>query len=190
MDELIKNVDEGLYRYRTINGHEIAIRYPSHLDLEAMWQYINALSQERTYIHFQGEDIPLEMEKKYLDTQLEKIAKHETVMLLAFSGNDLIGLAEVEMKDRAERHIGVLGVSIAKPFRGEGLGSLLMELIINEAVSKLPFLEILTLCVFSSNATGKALYKKFGFAEYGCLPQGLKLESEYVDHVLMYKSVK
>lgn len=178
-----------VYQGKTSKTNEAIIRYPTKDDAQAMCDYINTLSKEKTFIRFQGENISLEDETKYLNSQLEKIAKNETVQLLVFVENKLIGISSIDMKDKVDRHVGVFGISIAKEFRGEGIGSLLMKTVIDEAINNIPQLEIITLGVFSNNSLAFEMYKKFGFVEYGNLPKGVKLQDSYVDHIYMYKTV-
>ncbi len=170
--------------------NHIIIRYPARYDAQALCDYINTLSKEQTYIRFQGEQITLEDEAKYLDGQLDKIAKKQAVQLLVFSNNQLIGIAGIDMKDKTESHEGVFGISLAKDYRGEGIGKILMRLVLEEAESNLPQLRIITLGVFSNNSLAMEMYKKFGFKEYGRLPKGVLHRGEYVDHVYMYKSIR
>ncbi|MBI4009334.1 GNAT family N-acetyltransferase [Candidatus Roizmanbacteria bacterium] len=185
-------MEEGkiVFEGKSDKGKNIIIRYPTKTDLKAMWEYINTLSKERTYITFQGEKLTLEEEEKFLKTHLEKISKNQAVLLLVFHEGKLIGNSGIDLKERVEKHIGVFGITIAKGFRGEGIGVKLMELVISEAEKNLPNLEIITLGVFASNDVAKEMYKKFGFVEYGNLPKGLKLENGYVDHIYMYKTTK
>lgn len=155
-----------------------------------MWEYINTLSKERTFIRYQGEEVSLEEETKYLNSQLEKISQKCAVLLLVFCEGKLIGISGIDMKDKIEKHIGVFGISVAKDFRGEGIGSKLMELVIEEVEKNLTGLEIITLGVFSNNDLAKKMYQRFGFVEYGSLPKGIKLEKEYADHIYMYKVLR
>ena len=48
-------------------------------------------------------------------------------------------------------------------------------MVINEAETNLPDLEIMILDVFANNSLAKGMYKKFGFLEYGVLSKGIKL---------------
>ena len=41
----------------TINNKKIYFRYLVATDAEQMWEYINTLSKEQTFIRFQGEKI-------------------------------------------------------------------------------------------------------------------------------------
>lgn len=178
-----------VYRGKTKKGNNIIIRYPNKDDAKAMRDYINILSQEKTFIRFQGEEVSLEDETKYLNSQLEKIEKKQTVQLLVFFGSQLIGISGIDMKDKTESHEGSFGISIAKDFRGEGIGKKLMELVIEEAKNNLPQLKIITLGVFANNPLAFEIYKKFGFKEFGRLPEGILYKGNYTDHVYMYKRV-
>lgn len=179
-----------VFKGQTDKGREIIIRYPKKDDLAVLLNYINILSQERTFMIFRGEKISEEDETKWLDDQLNAIANKKAVLLLVFCDGQLIGNSGIRLKDKIEKHIGVLGISIAKDFRGEGIGSRLMELVIEEAKRELAELEIITLGVFSNNDLARKMYQKFGFVEYGSLPKGIKLENGYDDHIYMYKAVK
>ncbi len=179
-----------VFQGKSDSGKEIIIRYPTKADLNAMWEFINALSKEKTFIRFQGEEISLEEEEKFLNSHLKKIAQKESVQLLVFFKGEIIGISDIVMKDKIEKHLGVFGIIIAKNFRGQGIGKILMEKVIDEARKNLPQLEIIKLNVFANNDLAKSMYKKFGFVEYGLLPHGIKLENGYADDVLMYKVVR
>ncbi len=178
-----------VYQGKLKSDREVIIRYPLESDLHSFCDYINTLSKEQTFILWQGEQITLEEEKKYLDTQLAKISKNTTVQLLAFSDNKLVGNTQINLKDKVEKHVGVLGISLAKDFRGEGLGTLLMEKIIEEAKENLKGLKIITLQCFANNEVAKKLYLKMGFVEFGVLPKGLIYQDQFIDRVYMYKVV-
>lgn len=178
-----------IFTGKSKQNHSITVRYPDMQDAKSMWKYINTLSKEKTFIRFQGEEISLEEERKYLVGQLEKISQKTTVLLLAFCNMELIGIAGIDMFDKTEHHVGEFGISISKHFRGEGIGSLLMELTIDEAKKNFPLLEIVTLWVFSNNKVGLEMYRKYGFLEHGNLPGGIKLEGMYVDKVYMHKRI-
>lgn len=179
-----------IYKGTTTKGNSILIRYPTEKDAQAMCDYINALSIEQTFIRFQGEQVSLEDEEKYLQEQLKKIAQKQTVQLLVLCNQQLIGIAAIDMKDRTEKHEGVLGISLQKELRGEGIGKKLMELILQEAKKNLLDLRIVTLGVFGHNDLAINMYKKFGFFEHGRLPEGTLHKGQYVDHVYMYKKIR
>ena len=178
-----------IYTGKTKKGKEIIIRYPVKTDAVEMQRYINALSKEQTFILFQGEQMTLKEETSYLTSLLKKMNKGESMMLLVFHNNQLIGESSVEMKERAAKHEGSFGISVSKEFRGEGIGRLLMHLTLEEAKKNLANLRIVTLGCFADNMLAYAMYKKFGFIEYGILPKGILRKRQYVDHIYLYKKV-
>ena len=179
-----------IFEGKTKTGLPLLIRYPTTDDLQIMYTYINKLSQERTFIMYQGEEISLAEEKKFLDEQLEKIKNNQSVFLLAFSKNMWVGVASIEMKKLASRHEGVFGLMVAKEFRQQGIGTILLQTIIDETLQCIPQLKIVTLGVFANNSAAIAMYKKFGFIESGRTPKGVRYRNTYIDHVYMYKLVR
>jgi ribosomal protein S18 acetylase RimI-like enzyme len=172
------------------NGAAYLIRYPQPGDEHMMTTYINALSAERTFVTFQGEVMTAEEELSYLNKQLERIENHRTVNLFIITENKIIGVSNIDLKDKTQRHVGDLGITIAKEFRGEGLGKILMEYMLKEAEKQLTDLKFITLSVYGNNDRAQSMYKKFGFIEYGRLPEGIIHRDQYVDHILMYKKVR
>lgn len=171
----------------------IYIRYVKAGDEQVMNDYINELSAEQTYISFQGEQVSPEFEKEYIKKLLEKFKNKSSVHLLFFAGDKLIGSSDINLNDPSRgaiKHVGMFGISIAKDYRGKGLGKFLMEVILDEAVKNLPNLKIITLRCFSTNLSAMKMYKDFGFVEFGRLPEGLFRKGEYTDEVYMYKKVK
>lgn len=181
--------DQVVFTGKTDKDAEVFIRYPKIEDTQAMLDYINNLSNEKTFILFQGEQMTLEEEQAYVERQLKNIDDKKTVMLLVFNMEKLVGIAQVEQKDKAEKHLGNFGISVAKEFRGKGIGKLLMQLVIQEAEKNLSGMQIMTLSVFGDNEVAQDLYKKFGFQEYGKLPGGIIHNGRLVDHIYMYKEI-
>lgn len=181
---------EILYKGKTKLGKEYLFRYPRKEDAESLCEYINGISKEKTFIRFQGEEILLEDERKYLFDQLDRINNKMSVQLFIESDGMILGNSSVDMKDRTESHEGVFGISIAKEIRGEGIGKNLMELVIKEAEVKLTQLKIITLGVFGDNNLALKFYPKLGFKEFGRLPGGAKHNGDYVDHIYMYKKIR
>lgn len=155
----------------------------TEVDAQAMCDYINDLSKEQTFVRFQGEDQSLEDETKYLEAQLKRIAEKRTVQLLLFAREKLVGIAGIDLKDKTEKHEGVFGISVDDEYRGQGLGKKLMQTMLDEALANLPDLRIVTLGVFGGNKLAFEMYEKFGFKEYGRLPEGVFRKGEYDDHI-------
>ncbi len=178
-----------VYQGKSKSGKDLMFRYPIDKDLQMLRNYINTLSREKTFIIFQGEQVSLEEERKYLDSQLKAIIEDRAVQLLAFSEEILVGNTQINLQTKAIKHIGVFGISLAKEFRGEGIGTLLMEKLIEEAKQHLKGLKIITLECFGNNKIAKKLYEKMGFIKYGNLPKGIIYKDTPVDHIYMFKEI-
>ncbi len=178
-----------VFKGQVKNGEEVIIRYPQASDTQQMLEYINVLSAEKTFILFQGEQLTFEQEAAYLTSVLEGMKVHKKTELLAFINDQLVAVSGIGMQDKARKHLGVFGISVAKEFRGVGLGSLMMKLILEEA-KQLEGLKIIVLGVFGDNPVAKHLYQKFGFKEFGNLPGGVLHDGVSVDHSDMYKVVE
>lgn len=175
---------------QTKTNLEYLIRYPEKSDVNNLLNYINTLSDERTFISYQGEHETIESETNFLNKVLKEINNKTRVHLLVIINNKIAGTAAIEMQTKTQRHIGVLAISVAKEFRSQGIGRKLLEKIIEEAISNIPQLEIITLAVYSKNTLAREMYKNFGFIEEGRLTNGVKLENSYDDQIFMYKNVK
>jgi RimJ/RimL family protein N-acetyltransferase len=86
-------------------------------------------------------------------------------------------------------HAGMLSIYVDQPWRGQGVGQLLLEGLISWS-ERSPLIEKLSLAVFSTNLKAMGLYEKMGFRIEGRCPRDMKLASgDYIDSVLMYRFV-
>ena len=174
----------------TKSGKTVSFRYPTIDDAEILKDYINKLSAEKSFIIFQGEQQTLEEETKWLKEKLELIAKNKCVFIMAFIDDKLIASSEITLKNLVKKHIGSFGITVEKDYRSEGVGKILMELVISESIKNIKDLKIIELEVFANNQIAQDLYKKMGFIEFGRLPEGIRHKENFVDAILMYKKIK
>ncbi len=174
----------------SINQTPYIIRYPKTSDLKELHRYINELSKEKTFISFQGEEISLEDEKTYIQSSLKRIADKKSIQLIVESNNKIIGVSGIDTKGRVNNHVGIFGISVAKDFRGQGIGKKLIELAIQETKKNLSHIKIIHLECFATNEAACNLYKSVGFKEYGKLPGGIAYKNNYVDEILMYYNLQ
>ena len=180
-----------VYTGITKNGQKIVIRYPQSSDLMPAWRYINKLSAEKTYILFQGEKISKKSEEAWLNNLLKNIRSKRAVALFVFVDDQLSGIADVIIKNPhiVQAHLGEFGISLSSDIRGQGIGKLLMSLVISEAKKNLKNLKLIFLNCFSPNKVARHLYQSLGFIECGCLPNGLFHRDQFVDQIMMHKTV-
>lgn len=87
----------------------------------------------------------------------------ERIALVALVDGNIVGQASLHMeKNVRRRHAAHIGIGVADPFAGKGIGTALMQELLNLADNWLQLLR-LELTVFVDNAGAQALYRKFGF---------------------------
>jgi RimJ/RimL family protein N-acetyltransferase len=175
-----------VYQGKTKKDTSIIIRYPTEADIEEAMVFINTISMEQTFVTFQGHQLTIDEEKKYMLPFLEKIKKDLSIKLFVFKGNELIATSDITPQEKTSDHVGTFGLIVKKEYRREGIGKLLMVFTLQE-VKRLKNIHIIDLGVFGDNGPAINLYKKMGFVVYGCLPKGVKHRDHYDEHILMYK---
>ena len=163
----------------------MVVRYPTQSDLGDMHEYINELSREDTFLSILGKTYTLEEEKDFLAMTLANIKKGLTRHYAVFVNSEYAGNCEIERgKEHRQQHIGALGISLRKKYRGEGIGKNLFQMLIAEG--KDMKLRLLKLSCFENNPVALALYKKLGFQRVGVIPGAFAYKSEYIGEVIMY----
>ncbi len=170
------------------DGTEFLIRTPEAADAESVWKYINRLSKEKTFVRFQGEEVPLDQEVEFVGKRIHDIEEAKGVTLFLIIDGEVQGISDVTLGDKTESHVGTFGLSVDASVRGKGLGETLMRTVLDEA-AKLPGIRIFALKVKAPNEVARALYTKLGFKEYGRLPKGTMHQGVLVDEIAMYKPV-
>lgn len=176
--------------FQTKTGKEAIIRYPRWEDLDTLTEYINELSQEDVGIAYSGEKITIDDEREFLGEVLKAIENKEKIYLVCEVDDMIAGVTEIGKvtahRKRGHR-ISSFGITVRRMFRGEGIGDLLLQTVLDEAKRQLDGIQIVRLDVYATNNIAQKLYSKNGFKEYGRLPKSILYRGEYVDLIEMYK---
>lgn len=126
-------------------------------------------------------------QKKWIQA---KLANERELILIAQYQEKIVGWLVFQSPNRKRlAHTGSFGMMILKEYRGLGIGKRLLEKLLKWAELN-PYIEKISLGVFSTNERAIALYKKMGFVEEGRKINEIKLnDKQYIDDVLMYKVV-
>ena len=151
-------------------------------DLDDLLECINFLVEEGAYI-VRTEKATRDEEADWLSKYLARAEKGEIIQCAAEVESKVVANSEVVKKEGSMRHVGGFGIAIKKGYRGIGIGTKIMETLIEE--SRKAGLKILVLEVFETNKTARALYGKMGFREDGRIPKGVYKNGEYVDLIRM-----
>lgn len=175
-------------QFATKSGQQAVIRYPTWEDTAGLLAFANEMVAEDTFVNMSGSAFSLEDEQAFLLDAMKKMQAGDKVLLFCFVDGEFAGNARVERKDQRflrARHVGLFGIALRAKFRGEGIGRILMETVIEESRKVIEGLRTIELHCFSTNGAGLALYSKLGFRECGRLPGGILHKGEYVDQVIM-----
>jgi RimJ/RimL family protein N-acetyltransferase len=175
-------------KMRLKSGEVIEIREPRMDDVDDMLAFINELSKEDIFLNANPENLFDEnQERQYVAECLFRLKRGTQVHLLAIYEDRLIGSLTITKQAMRQTHVGVFGITIAKQWRGKGLGESLTKIALNRAVEL--GMKTIILDAFAKNTPAINLYKKLGFKEYGMLPKGFSYKGKLEDKVLMYKDM-
>jgi RimJ/RimL family protein N-acetyltransferase len=170
--------------FTTKSGRPAIVRVVRSDDLDALLSYANNLIDEDTFIMLSGEHITSEYEKEYLEDSIEKVKTGRKIHLVVEVDGQFAGSCEIRRFDRRKSHVGEIGISLARNFREEGVGSVCMETLISEARSI--GLKLLYLHCFENNPRALHLYEKHGFIRAGTVPGMYSYKKEYFGEVTLY----
>lgn len=172
------------------DGRTCILRSAEKKDAAEMLRYMVQVLGETPFLLSSPEDfaqMPLEQEEAFIENTL---AAQRAVMITAFDGDRIIGSADLRaVGERLRvRHRCGMGITILKEYWSVGLGSALMEAVIESA--RAAGYEQLELEVVAENRRAINLYIKYGFKVYGCLPNKVRYQDgSYAADYLMYKTL-
>ena len=171
------------------DGSTIIIREATPADAAAMIDLVlNILSTSAYTLTTTAEFTYSEGEEaQFLQSYLDNPG---SIFLVAELNGTLVGnLSFTNGKKKREQHNGVIAMGIRDGYRGKGIGTFLLESLLDWARQN-PLITKISLEVFLQNSHAINLYRNMGFMEEGRLRRGIRLEDgEYMDLVLMYKFI-
>lgn len=135
---------------------EITIRHQEAKDLPSIGAFFNdhSLTANTSQIPYND----AEHWEKLFATQ-----SNEKIQLVAESEGNIVGHLGIMLSSKPrKKHVALFAIAIHPDFQGKGVGSLLMEELINLCDNWLNIIRI-ELAVFTDNEHAIALYKKYGF---------------------------
>lgn len=169
--------------FKTRDGRRAVLRALRFEDLDDLLECINSLVEE-------GADIIME-EKQARGEEAEWLAKK---LVSQEEGKEIFVAAEVDGKiianssierftARSEAHKGMLGIAVRSGYRDLGIGTEMIEVLIEEA--RKAGLRLILLDVFETNKRARHVYEKIGFTEVGRVPKGIFRNGKYIDEARM-----
>ncbi len=166
----------------TINNRKVTLRTARMSDLHDFLDFINSLVDEQADLLLE-ERLTLENEADWLRNLLAEIEKGIVISVIAEIDGSIIGNSGVRRGIERTSHVGLLYIAVKNGYRNAGIGTEMMQILIEE--SRRIGLELLHLTVFDSNQQAKYLYEKIGFREVGRWPKVVREGNGYVDEICM-----
>lgn len=167
------------------DGAIIQIRTVQESDAEAYLSLGKSIMAEEIYSLTQPDELnfTIEQEKDWI---LSHLKDEDHLVLCATLNGEFIGQLDFSNGHRRRNaHTGEFGMGVHKNYRSQGIGSLLIQTLI-EWARKNPRIEKINLCVHKTNERAINAYKKHGFLIEGIRTRDLKYPGGiYVDTVLM-----
>ena len=159
------------------------IREACGADAEKMIQYNKDVGSETDFLSFDGKTFDISIEKEARFLERFKSSK-KNLMLIAVEGDLIIANAAIEC-DRRKRysHRGELSITVRKDYWGSGVGTSLMNKLIE--FSKKANYKSIYLDVRADNERAISLYRKFGFERMGIYRDYFMINGQYYDAELM-----
>lgn len=132
----------------------------------------------------------LDDERAWLHGSIAAIKTSNMVTLVAEADNVIVGLASVSNRPARADHVAEFGISVKRGYRGIGLGSALLSRSIEAAKQDLkPQPIMIRLSAFNVNTKAISLYKRYGFEIVAQIPSQFIFNGEFVDEIVMIKSL-
>ncbi|WP_019240935.1 MULTISPECIES: GNAT family N-acetyltransferase [Bacillus] len=162
----------------------ITFRQPTIDDALQMVAFYNIVGGETSYLSFEKNEYPLSVEDQAKSIQSMN-GQLNCKMILAMDHDEIIGIGTITSSQKIKsRHQGELGIVVKKAYHGRGIGSQIIQQLIDWAKSNgvTTRIQLDTRC---DNVGAVELYKKFGFEIEGRLKNATLLNGAYYDLYVM-----
>lgn len=166
-----------------LNEINTIIRQAEPNDARALIGLTQQVGKETNYLTFGSEGVGLTVVQE-MDL-IHTFATSETNLMLVVEVDDqIIGMGNLATFGSSKQaHVAEIGLSLIQEYWGYGIGSLLMEDLLD--FGRQVGLKVITLEVVKDNQRAVKLYERFGFEIVGTLKQRLKHNCTYYDSYVM-----
>lgn len=174
------------------NGWEVCIHTPTEKDVPMVLDYLKEVFRDDRFFATTAEEAEQwQVPEKELEIIQKNYQDDNKVMLVTEYNGQIVSFSNIHAGERKRnQHVGQIGISILEQYRGIGLGTVVMQTMIDWSAAH-PVIEKLALGVWSKNERAIRLYEKMGFIEEGRKVKEVKYaDGTYDDCICMYRFVE
>lgn len=163
---------------------ELVIRSLEKADASQVVPYMGAMYADSPFLARYGDEWQMGIEDEA--AFLESSEKAENKLLLGgFLGQELVALCDFSPIGSSYKvdHRCQMGISVSNGQQGKGIGSLMMDSLLDSA--RQTGFSQMELEVVASNTRAIRLYEKFGFQKVGTIPCGFRYREGYCEKLLL-----
>ena len=166
------------------NGQVCVLRQAEEQDAGNILEYMNCVCGETDYLAFGRGDInwTVEKERTFIREHLDSDNKLLVIAEVQGNINGIIGFTGDERKRM--RHTGEFGMAVLRKYWSLGLGSALVECMIEWAKAS-RIVRKINLRVRVDNQRALRLYERFGFTREGLVSRQFKMADKFYDAYFM-----
>lgn len=166
------------------NGETVLLREAVKGDATELVAYLSKIGGESDFLTFGAGELNISESDEEAILEESRKAKNK-MMILALVDNKVIGCLHFVGGARARiQHTGEFGVSVLKDYWGQGIGTVMVEELIQWAKGS-NIIRKLNLRVRSDNDRAVSLYKKLGFIEEGLISREFLISGRFFDFYCM-----
>ncbi len=164
------------------DGRTAVLRSPQEADIPSLLELLRRVTEETDFLMRYPEEageITPEQEKAFI----EDVNGHaHNAMVLCVVEGRVVGSCSISTSHRIKlRHRAGIGISVLRDFWGQGIGTALLETVI-EAARQNPNLLQIKLEFIEGNHRARQLYEKMGFRIVGLHPNAIQLKDGTLLH--------
>lgn len=166
------------------NGENLILRQPTSEDAKDMIEYLNIVGGESDNLLFGEGEFNLTVEQEI--THIENTNKNPNVlMIVGIIDDKIVSIAQIcSFSKKRIAHNSEIAISVKKEYWNIGIGSFVMNTLINFAKNHNTIKNI-SLGVKASNHNAIKLYEKHGFQKVGIHKNFFNINDEFDDEIIM-----
>lgn len=165
------------------DGRRLIVKEAEASEAEEMIRYVTAVGAESDFLTFGAGEFKTSVEdqKKFIISSRDA---DNQVILIGWVLNEIVGCVVFRAgKWQKVKHTGEFGISVSKKSWGLGIGTLMMEALLDWAKGTRVIRKI-NLRVRSDNNRAIAVYEKLGFKVEGTFTREVCIDDTFFDNVL------